>query len=49
MVVCFNQEQFNLFKQLRSTTIDMNYKHLIEKDNREIIWAVYDESIRRSK
>ncbi|KAI2780986.1 hypothetical protein F4815DRAFT_468655 [Daldinia loculata] len=48
MVVCFNQEQFNLFKQLRSTTIDMNYKHLIEKDNREIIWAVYDESIRRN-
>ncbi|ORY71282.1 uncharacterized protein BCR38DRAFT_470281 [Pseudomassariella vexata] len=48
MVICFNNEQFHLFKSLRTCTIDMNYKHLIDREDREVIWAVYDEGICRN-
>ncbi|KAI1098108.1 hypothetical protein F4804DRAFT_137220 [Jackrogersella minutella] len=48
MVICFNDWQFQLFKNLRTVVIGMNYKHLVNPTEREIIWAVYDEGIRRN-
>ncbi|ORY57793.1 uncharacterized protein BCR38DRAFT_448677 [Pseudomassariella vexata] len=48
MIICFNYEQFNLFKSLQACIIDMNYKHQIDRQDRQVIWAVYDKGIRRN-
>ncbi|KAI2608990.1 uncharacterized protein GGS25DRAFT_479853 [Hypoxylon fragiforme] len=48
MIICFNKGQLEIFQRLRTVTIDMNYKHLLDRTHREIIWAVFDEKIRKN-
>ncbi|KAI1103789.1 hypothetical protein F4804DRAFT_309196 [Jackrogersella minutella] len=43
MIICFNEAMLAYFKTLRTCTLNMNYKHLIERNHREIIWAVYSQ------
>jgi hypothetical protein len=51
MIICFYQEQVELFRQgiFQSFEVDMNYKHLNQEDEYEIIWGFYSRLSQRCK
>lgn len=50
MTICFYKEQGKLFHQfIKSCEVDMNYKHLIRKDEHEILWAWFNPVQKKCK
>lgn len=49
VIICFSQQQASLFsnQSFKSFELDMNYKHLGEADEREVIWGFYSHQTQR--
>ncbi|KAL2178405.1 uncharacterized protein P884DRAFT_198354, partial [Thermothelomyces heterothallicus CBS 202.75] len=49
VIICFFQQQVELFKKgvFESFELDMNYKHLSQFEDREVIWGTYSRQVER--